>query len=259
MRLFSADLHVHTVLSPCGDLEMSPVNIVEEARGRNLNILGVTDHNSTKHGPLIKKLAAKEGIFVLCGAEVTTREETHCLTFFENDETLDEFQQYLDAHLPEIPNNPRYFGYQVVVDEQGMILEEIDRLLISALDQTIEQVRDKVHGLGGIFIPAHIDRPSFSLISQLGFVPRDIGADAFELSRHTSVKEMVNRFPYLEGKTFVGGSDAHQAGQIGTRKTLMLMNALSFEEIRLALKGLGGRAVMLEPAQGSSSGQGSAG
>lgn len=229
---------------------MSPVNIVEEARERNLDILGVTDHNSTKHGPLIKRLAEKKGIFVLCGAEVTTKEETHCLTFFEDDEKLELFQQYLDAHLPDIPNKPGLFGYQVVVDEQGMILEEMDRLLISALDQTIEQVRDKVHELGGIFIPAHIDRPSFSLISQLGFVPRDLGADAFEISRHVSVKEIVSRFPYLEGKTFIGGSDAHFPGQVGSRKTMMLMHAASFEEIRLALKGEGGRAVMLEPSPG---------
>ena len=83
MKKYRADLHIHTVLSPCGDLEMSPVNIVQKAKERSLNILGISDHNSTLHAPLIKKLAAKEGILVLMGAEVTTKEEVHCLCFFE--------------------------------------------------------------------------------------------------------------------------------------------------------------------------------
>jgi 3',5'-nucleoside bisphosphate phosphatase len=247
MQLFSADLHVHTVLSPCGDLDMSPVNVVEEAAGKKIDILGITDHNSTRHCQLIKQLAAEKGIFVLGGAEVTTREETHCLTFFENDDQLLAFQQYLDEYLPDIPNDPRYFGHQVVVDRQGMILEEVSRLLISALNQTLEQVREKVHRLGGIFIPAHIDRPSYSLISQLGFVPPDLKADAYELSRHTSVEVMVRKYPYLEGQTFVGGSDAHLPGQIGTRKTLMLMDEASFPEVRKALHGEGGRSVLIAP------------
>jgi 3',5'-nucleoside bisphosphate phosphatase len=247
MQLFSADLHVHTVLSPCGDLDMSPANVVEEAAGKRIDILGITDHNSTRHCQLIKKLAAEKGIFVIGGAEVTTREEAHCLTFFENNDQLEAFQQYLEEHLPDIPNDPRYFGHQVVVDEQGIILEEIRKLLISALDQSIEQVRDKVHRLGGIFIPAHIDRPSYSLISQLGFVPPDIRADAYELSRHTSVEDMVRKYPYLEGQTFVGGSDAHMPGQIGTRRTLMRMEKVSFQEVKKALRGEGGRSVMIEP------------
>ncbi|MFO7997757.1 MAG: PHP domain-containing protein [Bacteroidales bacterium] len=252
MRIFKADLHVHSVLSPCGDLEMSPARIVEEAARKKIDILGIADHNSTLHGPLIKRLAAEKGIFVLCGAEVTTKEETHCLAFFEDLEKLGIFQQYLEDHLPDIANNPRYFGYQVVVDENGLILEQIDKLLISALDQTIEQLEEKVHGLGGLFIPAHIDRPSYSLISQLGFVPPGLRADAFEVSRLTTPADMVKKFPYLEGRSFIGGSDAHQPEQIGSRKTLMLIQEAGFEEIRLALKGEGGRTVMIEPGHGRS-------
>ncbi len=246
MLVVKADLHVHTVLSPCGDLEMSPVNIVKEAARKQIDILGITDHNSTRHGTLIKKLAEKAGIFVMCGAEVTTKEEVHCLTFFENDELLVDFQVFLDSHLKGVKNKPDLFGYQVVVDEHDNVLEEIDTLLISALDQTIDQVAQKVHSLGGLFIPAHIDRPSYSLIGQLGFVPPDMAADAFEISRFTSRNEIIKRFPYLSDHTFLKNSDAHAPEQIGSRYNLLKIKERSFKEIALAIKGQNGRKVIDE-------------
>ncbi len=246
MRTFRADLHVHTVLSPCGDLEMSPANIVEAAALKNIDIIGIADHNSTRQALLVKKLAEEKGIFVLCGAEVTTKEETHCLAFFENDDQLSAFQQYLEAHLPDIKNNPKTFGYQVVVDEQEMILEEVEKLLISGLDQSLEQVKEKVHGLGGFFIPAHIDRHSYSLTSQLGFVPPDIGADALEISKFTSPEEMLEKFPYLQGYTFIRSSDAHMPEDIGSGITLFEMKQASFKEIALALRKEEGRKAVIE-------------
>ena len=245
MQRYRADLHIHTLLSPCGDLEMSPANIVERAALLNIQILGIADHNSTKHGPLIKKLAEEKGIFTLCGAEVNTKEETHCLAFFENIDLLNEFQQYLDAHLPDIKNDPRYFGHQIVIDEQEMILEEVEKLLISAIGQSLSQVEKKVHALNGIFIPAHIDRPKYSLISQLGFVPPDINADALEISKYTSREEMVEKFPYLKSFSFIRSSDAHHPDQLGSSSTLFEMGKISFEEVRMALKGEKGRRVIM--------------
>jgi 3',5'-nucleoside bisphosphate phosphatase len=244
MKVFKADLHVHTVLSPCGDLEMSPVNIVEEAARKNIDILGITDHNSTKHGILIKKLAEKKDIFVLCGAEVTTKEDIHCLTFFETIEALNDFQKFLEVHLIGVKNKPGIFGYQVVVDEQNNIIEEIDKLLITALDQTIDQVEEKVHMLGGLFIPAHIDRPAYGLIGQLGFVPPDIAADALEISGYTNREEMISKYKYLAGYTFIKNSDAHIPEQIGTRYNLLEMEEMSFKEVAMALRNLDGRRVI---------------
>lgn len=246
MNSFRADMHVHTVLSPCGDLEMSPAAIVETAARRGIDILGIADHNSTKHGPLISKLARNKGIFVLCGAEVTTREEAHCLAFFENFEILAAFQQYLDRHLPYIKNNPQYFGYQVVLDEQEMIVEEEERLLISGLDQSLDQVEEEVHRLGGLFIPAHIDRPRYSLTSQLGFVPPGIKADALEVSRHSSPEEMVRQFPWIASYTFIRSSDAHHPDQLGTGITVFEMENRSFGEIRKALHGEEKRSTRIE-------------
>lgn len=241
MQQYRADLHIHTLLSPCGDLEMSPANIVHYAIKNNIQILGITDHNSTRHGPLIKKLAEEKGIFTLCGAEVTTKEEAHCLAFFENNDVLNEFQQYLEAHLPNIPNDPKYFGYQVVIDEQEMIVEEIEKLLISALNQSLEQIQRKVHDLNGLFIPAHIDRPKYSIISQLGFVPPDLKTDAFEVSRHATPQEIIRKFPYLKDCTFISSSDAHMPEQLGTQITVFELEELSFSEIRMALRRENGR------------------
>lgn len=122
--MLRADLHIHTVLSPCGDLEMSPLSILEAARKQKLDIIGITDHNSTRQSKIIRDAAKAFGIFVLTGAEVTTQEEAHCLAFFADDARLDVFQEYLDKHLPDFPNNPEKFGYQVVVDTQDQILYE---------------------------------------------------------------------------------------------------------------------------------------
>ncbi len=243
MQKYRADLHVHTVLSPCGDLEMSPVNIVEMAVREQIDILGITDHNSTKHCALIKKLAEKKDIFVLCGAEVTTKEEIHCLTFFENLDTLKVFEEYLDQHIIKVKNKPNLFGYQVVVDENDKILEEVDHLLINATDQSIDQVEEKVHSLGGLFIPAHIDRPAYSLFSQLGFVPPGLKADALEVSKMQKLDEFRQKHPELSEYTMIQSSDAHLPEQLGTRTTTFEIATRSFKEIKMALKRKNGRKV----------------
>lgn len=246
MNKYRADLHIHTVLSPCGDLEMSPANIIEKAREKGLDIIGITDHNSTRHCKLISKLAKSAGIFVLMGAEVTTREEVHCLTFFENDDQLSEFQVYLEKHLPPIPNNTEKFGYQVVVDEDEQIIDEIEYLLISALDQSIDQIEQKVHSLGGIFIPAHIDRPSYSIISQLGFIPEDLLIDGIEISANCKVQSVVPFLGKQTERTILRDSDAHYVDNIGKAFSTFEMEHRTFNEVRLALQGKLGRKVIIE-------------
>jgi PHP family Zn ribbon phosphoesterase len=246
MNKYRADLHIHTVLSPCGDLEMSPANIVAKARETGLDIIGITDHNSTRHCKLIRSLAEPEGIFVLMGAEITTREEVHCLTFFENDDQLSEFQVYLEKHLPHIPNNIERFGYQVVVDKDEQIIDEIEFLLISALDQSIEQVEQKVHSLGGIFIPAHIDRPSYSIISQLGFIPADLLIDGIEISAKCKVQAVVPLLGTQSERTIIKNSDAHYLENIGRTFSTFEMEHRTFNEIIKALHGILGRKVIIE-------------
>lgn len=246
MKKFRADLHMHTVLSPCGDLEMSPANIVRKASERGIDILGITDHNSTLHAPLIKELASREGIMVLMGAEVTTKEEVHCLCFFENEELLSQFQEYLNQHLPNIPNDTDRFGYQVVVNEEEEITDEIDCLLISGLNQGIEEIEKKVHALNGLFIPAHINKTVNSVISQLGFLPPDLKVDALEISQHTTKSEFIKKNKYLKNYNFIQSSDAHYIDNIGNAWTNFFMERRSFEEIKMALAGIDGRKIEIK-------------
>lgn len=241
MQSFKADLHIHTVLSPCGDLDMSPVNIIRVAREKGLHIIGITDHNSTLQAPLIRQLGQKAGITVLCGAEITTREEIHCLAFFENDAQLTVFQQYLEEYLPHIPNAPTKFGFQVVVDREENIVDEYPWLLISGLNQSLEEIASKVHSLNGLFIPAHVSRAKYSLISQLGFIPPDLEADALEISRHTTREELYDQYSYVRRWPVIQSSDAHYLNDIGLVFTLFEMEAPTFEEIRMALAGVDGR------------------
>jgi hypothetical protein len=231
------------VLSPCGDLEMSPKNIVNQAFEKNINIIGITDHNATRHCRLISEIAKERDIFVLCGAEVTTKEEVHCLCFMPDFEKLEVFQDYLEYHLPDIKNDVNMFGYQVQVDLDEQIVYEEEKLLISALDQSIGQIEEKVHQLGGIFIPAHINRTAFGLISQLGFVPDDLNYDALEISKHISLPKFLLQNPYLKSKTFIQSSDAHFIENLGEACIMFSLENLSFDEINMALHGAKGRKV----------------
>lgn len=244
MKEFRADLHIHTVLSPCGSLEMSPQTIVQQALKKKLDIIGITDHNSTRQCLEVSREANKAGITVYTGVEVNTKEEVHCLAFFETFDILNEFQEYLDRYLPDIENNPDLFGYQVVVDGEENIVYEEPKLLISAISQNLDQVEAEVHRLGGIFIPAHVDRPKFSLVSQLGFIPPDLKADAFELSKFSKTDDFLNKFAYLRAKTFVRNSDAHMPEVIGESFTTLLMEDTGFDEFRKALAGKEGRKVI---------------
>lgn len=235
MNSYKADLHIHTVLSPCADLEMTPASIVNKAKESGLQIIGITDHNSTKNALLVKRMAEKEGIYVLTGAEVTTKEEVHCLAFFEFEDQLAQFQQFLDKQLTIIPNPDGHFGYQPVVDEYDNILELIPNYLPAALKSGIHEVQQKVQSLNGIFIPAHIDRPANGLFSQLGFIPPGLKFDAMGISRFSSEKDV--RKHYVLGKeiTLIRNSDAHYLQQINEICTLFWMEEINFGEIKMAL------------------------
>ena len=235
MQQFRADLHIHTLLSPCGDVEMTPRNIVHNAKARRLDIIGITDHNSTRNALLVKKLAQKEGIFVLTGAEVTTREEVHCLAFFETEEQLSQFQQYIDENITKIPNDEEYFGYQPVIDEDENIVEMIPYYLPAALKQGITKVQQKIESLNGLFIPAHIDRSVNGILSQLGFIPPGLKCDALGLSKHGSKKDVEQQYVLQNKITLIRNSDAHYVEQIGEIYSLFNMKEISFSEIKMAL------------------------
>jgi PHP family Zn ribbon phosphoesterase len=232
---YRADLHIHTVLSPCGDIEMTPLHIVAAAKSRGLHIIGITDHNSTLQCEAVKRVGDREGLYVLCGAEVNTREEVHALAFFATPQQLAEFQHFMEKHLPSVKNNVEKFGYQLVINEEEEVLQEVEDLLISALNVSIEEVEAEVHRLEGIFIPAHINKQQNSILSQLGFLPPDLKVDALELSKHTTVPTFLEKNKYLSKYHFIQSSDAHIVEDIGCIYTELEMDDISFANIRAAL------------------------
>lgn len=240
MKLFRADFHVHTVLSPCGSLDMSPGKIIEAALDTQMDIIAITDHNSTRQWKTVMEVGAEKGLVVLGGVEINTQEEVHCLAFFEHSEMLGLFQEYLDKWLPDISNVPEKFGHQVIVNRNEEIIDVEKRLLWSGLNQSIDEVAQMVHSLNGIFIPAHVDRQAFGLYSQLGVYPKGLLVDALEVTPRVA-ESFLEKTGIKDRFTLVTGSDAHTPEQIGKGYTWLRMHEPSFKEIRLALHGIDNR------------------
>ena len=165
-----ADLHNHSCLSPCGSLELSPRRLLELGAAKGLELMALTDHNSSLNCPAFAKLSHQFGIIPIFGMEATTTEEIHILCLFTSLEASMAFGEYAYSILTPFLNNPEKTGDQVYVDEDDNIEGEVEYYLVNPLDLSIDKIGDKVGEYGGIVIPAHVDRPAFSMTSQLGIV-----------------------------------------------------------------------------------------
>lgn len=224
---------------------MSPVKIINSAREKNLDIIAVTDHNSTLHCLNAWKLGQKYGIEVIAGVEVNTKEEIHCLAYFKSLTDAESFQEFIDDTLPRISNKPEYFGYQLIVDDNENITASEERLLITALDAGIDEIEKRVHNLNGLFIPAHVNRNSNSVYSQLGFIPADLLIDALELRPDRFLSDFISSHSEITGYGLVQNSDAHSIDAVGSIVTMMYLETPEFDEIRMALKGFNNRKTAL--------------
>lgn len=240
-KTFKADLHVHTCLSPCADLKMSPKAIAEQAKTKEIDILGICDHNSAENVPAMIKAARKFKIFVLPGLEITSQEEVHILALFDKPESAYKMQEIIYQNLPG-ENDEEAFGMQVVVNENGEVLRFNNKLLIGASTLSVEEVVQTIHSLEGLAIAAHIDREGFSLIGQLGFIPNDLNLDALEISPHISQQEAVARFqPALP---LTCSSDAHFLEEIGRCSTSYWIEKATTQEIKMAFLNKEGRKIL---------------
>jgi 3',5'-nucleoside bisphosphate phosphatase len=239
---YLAELHLHTVLSPCAEIEMLPPLIVEEALERGLKLIAVTDHNASANVKAVISAAQGTDLTVLPGMEVQTREEVHILCLFDSLDQMREWQAVIDQSLPALENDPEFFGEQLVVDESGEFIEREMRLLITSTGLSIEEVVEQVNRLGGITIPAHVNRQAYSLIQVLGFVPPGLPVAALEISRHLKVTEAIEKFPQLAGYPLLKGGDAHRLDEI-LGANCFHMAAPTIEEICLSLKGRDGRSI----------------
>lgn len=243
MRQFRADLHIHTCLSPCGDLGMSPAVIVRESVGKGIGIIAICDHNSAENTAAVVQTAKGKGVTVLPGMEVTTREEVHiCALFGQVNDALG-LQKLVYDNL-EGENDAAVFGMQVMVNAEGEVLGFNPRLLIGATRLALEEVVDAIHRLDGLAIAAHIDRQGFGIIGQLGFIPPELKLDALEVSPRLSIPQARDRFAEYGKYPFICSSDAHQPGDIGSGKTTFQLEQASFKEIRMALLSQGGRCII---------------
>jgi len=242
MKKFRADLHVHTVLSPCAEVEMIPPLIVQEALERGIHLIAITDHNSTGNIRAVMDAAQDTDLTVLPGMELQTREEVHLLCLFETIEQAETWQKVVDSILPDLSNNPDFFGEQFIVDATGDFIRREERLLIVSAEIGLDDAAMQVHALGGFAIPAHVDRKAFSLIANLGLVPP--GFEVLEISRHLKPDEAAVRYPQIRSYPLIQSGDVHRLDEfLGACEFRIETPTLS--EIRMALKNIGERALFL--------------
>jgi len=245
LRFFLADLHLHTCLSPCAELEMLPEFIVERAQELGLQIIAVSDHNSAENAAAVVNAAQGTGIIVFPGMEVQTREEVHMLTLFDTLEQVASWQEQVYASLPPLKNDESFFGEQLILDAAGEPAGYLDRLLLTSTSFSVEEVVQRVSSLNGLCIPAHVDRTAYSIISNLGFIPPELDVVGVEISANIGVVEARERFPQLTRYSLVASSDAHRLKEMAKRTTFKMAEA-TVAELSLALAGEGERSVWVD-------------
>ena len=231
-----ADLHNHSCLSPCGSLDLSPRVLADLALRRGVQVLALTDHNSSLNCPAFARVCPPRGILPLYGLEATTQEEIHILCLFTSLEASLDFSDYAYSLLLPFPNNPEKTGDQVYVDDEDGIEGEVEYYLINPLDLTVDSIGAKVAEYGGIVIPAHVERPAFSITSQLGVMIKGPW-DAVECTRLPPMinQEALDTLDY----PLITSSDAHFPEHVARRPFEL---DISLEE--LAPNGLSGEADM---------------
>ncbi len=242
IREFRCDLHIHTCLSPCADLDMYPRAIVAMSLARRLDVIAICDHNASENVPYVIKAAETTGLTVFAGMEIMSREEVHVLALFDKMENLYTLQDLIYRHLPG-ENDEERFGCQAIVNEHDEVEGLSDRLLIGTTELSLQQVVDEIHSLNGLAIAAHIDRESFSIIGQLGFIPDDLPVDALEISHRTGLAKARRLYPELDRFAFIESSDSHVISDIGTGVTKAFLKKATISELKMAFQSQDGRYI----------------
>lgn len=236
MKQYYYDLHIHSCLSPCGDSDNTPNNIIGMASLCGLDIVALTDHNSTANCPAFFEAAKKFGIVAIAGMELTTSEDIHVVCLFETLDGAMQFGKKVDTLKIPVKNRPDIFGQQQILDGDDNIIGEEENLLINATLISIEEVPSMVAHYGGICYPAHIDRESNGIISVLGTFPSTPHFNCVEFHDNKNCDEYINKYSLQNKKTIVS-SDAHYLTALRDKENYFSLpeGLKSDDEIRAAL------------------------
>ena len=225
---YSIDLHNHSCLSPCGENALLPSLLALEASEKHLDIVALTDHNTTGNLPAFKEAAEIVGITPVFGMEISTVEEVHLLALFETIEEANDFGKFIDKSLIKFPNDTKLFGDQLIVDVAGNIIDRVDHMLYGPSTLGLDTLVNEIIANKGLAIPAHIDRNANSILANLGFIP-DLPYSAVEIV-DPPIQEDVSKW------TIVQGSDAHYLPHIGRRFCYIESETPDFAGLSRALK-----------------------
>jgi len=230
------DLHTHSCLSPCGDNESTPASIAGMAVVAGLDAVALTDHNTARNCPAFLEACEAYGIIGIPGMEVTTMEEVHVVCLFYTLEDALEFDRYIYDKLVKVTNNPEIFGEQRICDSDDTIIGYEENLLINATEITFDDLYDIVCSYNGVMIPAHIDKNSNSLLSNLGFIPEDSKFACVEISNMKNLHGIMDKHPYVKKCKIITDSDAHYLNNINNPDNTLYVEEKSRKGILDALK-----------------------
>lgn len=225
------DFHIHTALSPCGDEDMTPNNIVNMAKLKGLDAICITDHNSCENTGACIKAGNRAGILVIPGMELQTREDIHVVCMFRSLKDAECFQDYVYSHLPPLKNREDVFGRQVVYDDEDEIVGINEKLLLNSANISFDEAFYRVNDLNGVFIPAHIDKDSFSVISNIGFIPDYLPIGAIEYVDALRIKKLSDKGIINSGYNMLKSSDAHYLGDILERDSYISADKIDIDDI----------------------------
>lgn len=203
------DFHLHSCLSPCGDNDMTPYNLVNMAKLLGYDIIALTDHNSCLNCPAALKAGEEAGITVVPGMELCTSEEIHAVCLFPDLKKALEFSDYVKSTMPPVKNDASIFGEQIVMDSTDRIIGNEEILLTAASGISIDDAVKEVSRFGGAVFPAHLDRASYSVLSVLGFMYPEMGFAAAEFTHKAYIPQYEEKHPLLKEMKKLRNSDAH--------------------------------------------------
>lgn len=227
----SYDLHIHSCLSPCADIEMTPNNIVNMSVLNGLEVIAITDHNSCKNCKALVEAGKKANLLVIPGMEICTNEDIHVICLFETVTDAENFSTYVYSNMPLIPHRPDIFGEQIIMNSDDIEISRESYLLLNATNISVNDILSTTNKYNGTAFPAHIDRSSYSVISSLGDIPPEAGFNTIEISTKGNIEKMKLLHLIIKDKLILINSDSHYLESLVSEKRYIEIDTLSTKSI----------------------------